>query len=125
MKKRKGKRKLEGVKGKIVIGKLDDPIHPLQFWGNAKSRLHDPLLPEKRLWSAVLEDAFMCCVRGYNSGERASATRREDMEEAKEWFLDKRRDIGSFLWVCKMLDLTPGRILKKVPGLYRDEKKAA
>jgi hypothetical protein len=123
---RKGaKRRNQGPRGKVVIGAVDDPIHPVQFWANSKGQKWDPLLPEKKLWSAVLEDAFNCCVKGHVSGESSRVRKQEEIESAKAWFSSEETHIGTFLWVCKTLDLDPKRILKKVAGVYESRKMAA
>ena len=125
MNRKSGKRNNQGTGRKVVIGTVDDPIHPVQFWANAKGQRWDPLLPEKRLWSAVLEDAFHCCVKGHVSGESSRVRKQEEIENAKAWFLSEKTDIGTFLWVCRTLNLDPKRILKSVTGLVENRRMAA
>ena len=103
---------------------INDPIHPVQFWGNAESQRSDPLLPDKKLWAAVLTDAIEC-LSGHVSAEGSRASRLAEIDKAKEWFLSEREDIGSFLWVCKMLDLASDLIRKEVVGLCGNKEMAA
>lgn len=114
----------QGERRKSVGFGIGDPIHPMQFWGNAESQRCDPLLPDKKLWAAVLMDAIEC-LSGHVSAEGSRANRVAEIDRAKEWFLSERKDVGSFLWVCKMLDLASELILKEVGGLYKDEEIAA
>jgi len=112
------------AKNKNIVLKIDDPIHPLQFWGNAKERRSDPVFAEKKLWSAVLMDAYDC-ARGRVSAESSRTVRQLEVENAKEWFLSKRKAAGSFLWVCSLLELPSDQILKEIEVMLRDEKMAA
>jgi hypothetical protein len=123
--KKRGKGNHQATRKKALLCAVEDPIHPVQFWTNVKSQRRDPLLPEKKLWSAVLEDAFQCCVNGQVSAESSSARRQEEVERAKAWFLDERMDTGTFLWVCRMLNLDPKKIRKRVAGLVEKRRKAA
>ena len=82
-------------------------------------------MPERRLWSAVLEDAFQCCVNGHVSAEGSRVRKQEEMERAKAWFMSQKTDPGTFLWVCKTLDLDPKKILNRVIGLYERRRRAA
>ena len=97
MNRKRGKGNHQETRKKEALGALEDPIHPVQFWANVKSQRRDPLLPEKKLWSAVLEDAFHCCVNGQVSAESSSARKREEVERAKAWFLDERMDAGPII----------------------------
>jgi hypothetical protein len=125
MNRKRGKGDNQGPRKKVEIGAIDDPIHPLQFWGNSKSQRWDPLSPEKKLWSAVLEDAFQCCVDGHVSAESSRTRRQAEIEDAKAWFLSEKTDIGTFLWVCTTLELDPKGILNKVTGVYEKRRMAA
>ena len=125
MNKKRGKGDNQGTRRRAVTPTFDDPIHPIQFWTNVKSQRWDPLLPEKRLWSEVLADAFQCCVNGRVSAEGSRARRQEEIESAKAWFLSESSDIGTFLWVCRTLDLDPKKILNRISGLYKKRKMAA
>ncbi len=124
MKRHPSREDKEKAKKKLILCKIDDPIHPLQFWGNSKKRQNDPLSPEKNLWSAVLEDAINC-VRGKVSGATSRASKEEEIQYAKEWFLSDSTDTGSFLWICSLLNMPSQRILKKVGDLYKSRRLAA
>ena len=64
----------------------------------------------KRLWAAVLEQAIEDVRREHGHADRARA-----------WFQSEREGVGSFLWICRMLDIDPGSTRKKVmlthPGI--------
>jgi len=122
---KRGKGDNQETRKKVVIGAIDDPIHPVQFWGNSKSQRCDPLFPEKKLWSEVLEDAFRCCVDGHVSGESSRTRKQVEIEDAKAWFLSEKTDIGTFLWVCTTLELDPKGILNRVTGLCERRRMAA
>ena len=53
----------------------------------------------RALWKAVLDQAFKDA-----EGNVGTYDQRED---ARAWFASSRRDIGSFLWICEVLDLEP------------------
>jgi hypothetical protein len=125
MNRKRGKGDNQGPRKKVEIGAIDDPIHPLQFWGNSKSQRWDPLSPEKKLWSAVLEDAFQCCVDGHVSAESSRVRKQEEIKNAKAWFLSEETDTGTFIWICQKLDLDPMKILNRVTGLYEKRRMAA
>ena len=125
MNRKKGKGNNQRTKKKVVIGAVPDPIHPVQFWTNTKSQRWDPLSPEKKLWSAVLEDAFRCCVNGNVSGEGSRVRKQEEIKNARAWFLSQDTGIGTFIWICEKLDLDPKKILDRIPGLYQKKRMAA
>lgn len=115
----------EGKGREEITVSVDDPILPVQFWANTKSQRRDPVLPERRLWSAVLKDAFQCCVNGQVSAESSKVRKQEEIESAKAWFLSEETDVGTFLWVCKTLDLDPKRILNRLTGVFERRRMAA
>lgn len=125
MNRKRAKGNDQGPSKKVVIRALNDPVHPVQYWANTKSQRWDPLSPEKKLWSAVLEDAFRCCVKGHVSTESSRVRKQEEIKSAKAWFLSEETDIGTFLWICEKLDLDPKKILNRVAGLYEKRKMAA
>ena len=52
----------------------------------------------KELWAAVLEQAIQDFNRGYFYAENARA-----------WFESESEEIGSFLWICRMLGVDAER----------------
>ena len=50
----------------------------------------------RRLWAAVLEQAIDDLGRGYVYAGQAQA-----------WFQSQNEGVGSFLWVCRMLNIDP------------------
>jgi hypothetical protein len=125
MNRKRGKGKDQGLTKKVVIRALHDPVHPVQFWTNTKSQRWDPLLPEKKLWCAVLEDAFQCCVDGHVCAESSKSRKQEEIRSAKAWFLSEGTDIGTFIWICEKLGLDPKKLLNRVTGLYEKKRMAA
>ena len=51
----------------------------------------------KRLWSAVLNQAI----------KDAQENHSIYAEDARAWFCSKNQAIGSFIWICMILDLDP------------------
>lgn len=45
-----------------------------------------------------------------------SLVRRRVTHGALEWFVSERREAGSFLWICGLLDLDPGAVLERLGG---------
>ena len=64
----------------------------------------------RRLWVAVLEQAIEDIRRDLAYADSSRA-----------WFQSEREGVGSFLWICRMLDIDPGSTRKKVvkthPGI--------
>ena len=58
---------------------------------------------ERVLWAAVMERAVYD-LKSKDKLQRGSAS---------EWFQNRRRtDVGSFIWVCEVLDIDPDRYRK-------------
>jgi hypothetical protein len=68
----------------------------------------------RNLWAAVLERAIEDAVRGGNYWI--------DRENAKTWFLSDDRDVGSFLWVCDIVNLDPSVLRAFVLGKSDTDK---
>jgi hypothetical protein len=115
-----------------------DCLLPCQFPSRESS--DDPL---KRLWWAVLT---LGLEDYYRPSTRASAVKKAT--EARQWVASRSQHIGSFSWVCTMLDLsvdamrarllndptTPKLRMKRTPvnrscrphpGYERDRRRAA
>ena len=60
----------------------------------------------KRLWHAVLKQAI--------KDARWDVT-------ARTWFCSNNQETGSFLWICTLLDLSPGPIRRLIARKYNDE----
>ena len=63
---------------------------------------------EKRMWMDCLKEADRS-VRG-NATATTRTVRQRAMEDARSWFLSARIDAGSFLWVCQVLEMEPGKV---------------
>lgn len=73
------------------------------------------------LWAAVLLQAiedyhrkgagFELAVNGFRlRGWYYDREIRRDKRRAEAWFKSKCEDVGSFLWICDILKLDPGRV---------------
>ena len=60
----------------------------------------------RRLWAAVLEQAI--------KDSRGGRTYHIITEEARAWLQNNRESVGSFIWVCRILDLDPSYVRGKV-----------
>ena len=60
----------------------------------------------RRLWAAVLEQAI--------KDARGGRTYHIITEEARTWFRSQNEDVGSFIWICRTLDLDPSYVRGKV-----------
>lgn len=90
-----------------------DPVLPALYQNTFQRRL--PLLPEKTLMLAVLEDAIECFQKYATS---RSPKTRQLYEEAEEWILEQDSEwLFSFTQVCATLGWNPQYIRK---GLLRE-----
>ena len=71
---------------------------------------HSDLVPYKKLWFAVLQQAIGDALND-TSSETAKAY-------AVDFFLDKTNGVGTFNWICDFIDLNPEYVLKNVRRLY-------
>ena len=75
---------------------MDIPQH------NPNSPILNPSIPERTLWSAVLEQAI------------------KDLDDSEErpkvmaWFRSSRSDEGAFEWICMTLSMEPGKVRQAV-----------
>jgi hypothetical protein len=71
-----------------------------------------PLLPEAALMCAVLEDAFFCFQKQFES---ENLRVKRTAQEAEEWFFSTDpRWLFSFLSICNVLGLEPEYIRNKL-----------
>lgn len=67
-----------------------------------------PLEPERLLWYMVVREAVQC-YQGNAIVEtevgRRDREKEDERKRAKRWFRSNRRDVGSFLFCAKVLDL--------------------
>jgi hypothetical protein len=67
--------------------------------------------PETALMYAVLEDAFLCFYKQFETDQRFS----QRAQEAEKWFFsDDFRGLFSFVSICEALGLEPRYIRKKL-----------
>jgi hypothetical protein len=77
------------------------------------------------LWSAVLLQAiedyhrkgtgYEVAVNGFKlRGWYYDREMRRDRRRAEGWFKSKNQDVGSFLWICDILQLNPDRVWEKI-----------
>jgi hypothetical protein len=69
----------------------------------------------RKLWFAVLEQAIKDS-EGYLVSSRDDNDRIK--QEARRWFLSENQGIGTFLWICLMLDLNPEFLRKHIGKKY-------
>ena len=69
----------------------------------------------KKLWFAVLEQAIND-AEGHVEGPKDY--RKLITERARAWFFRKNQGIGSFLWLCLMLDLNPESVRRLIAKKY-------
>ncbi len=69
----------------------------------------------KKLWFTVLEQAISD-AEGHVEGPKDY--RKLITERARAWFFRKNQGIGSFLWICLMLDLDPELVTRFAAKKY-------
>lgn len=62
-----------------------------------------------KLWDQLL-DISMLDAQGCPPGGQHGGACRRAIDDARRWFRDDRRDVGSFLYVCDVLDRDPGAV---------------
>lgn len=85
-----------------------DPVLPALYENTFNRRF--PLLPEKNLMLAVLEDAIGCFQKYASAG---SPKMRQLFDEAEEWILERDSDwLFSFDQVCSTFGWNPDYVRK-------------
>ena len=88
---------------------FEDAVLPEQFF-DSRVKLAT-VCPETALMYAVLEDAFLCFHKQFETDQRGMRSARE----AEDWFFsDNSRRLFSFLSVCDALGLEPKYIRQKL-----------
>ncbi len=81
------------------------------------------MMAERVLWSSVLVGAISDYFGAYLPGVTDPVERRSIRDEARDWiFARDSFDIGTFLWCCQALELSPTAIrvaLRKTPQSQR------
>jgi len=75
------------------------------------------ILPYRKLWFAVMETAYRDL---YLQGSASGRDRLQYQEQARLWFIATRDGVGSFIWICQVLEVDPGRTRKRI--LEEEEK---
>jgi len=70
-------------------------------------------LPEWKLWAAVLETALddvygLSALRSHTTAARERETKGR--LPALAWFADEQNSVGTFHWICDVLDLDPNAV---------------
>jgi len=69
----------------------------------------------RSLWGAVLQQAITDLqVRVYKTPSQRNTENMRIREDARKWFTDDYNHIGSFRFVCDVLDLNPDYLLKRL-----------
>ena len=78
-----------------------------------------------RLWASVLVRAIYDVVHyrlDPNKENKVLPSHEQIGREAYNWFLRKRKDIGSFLWICSILEIIdPDVVTERVLSLQRED----
>lgn len=75
------------------------------------------------MWAAVmhraLEDATgnVLAINSNHGPEGVKVVRRRVQHEAARWFASDARGVGSFLWICSLLDLEPEVVRARAAGV--------
>lgn len=64
-------------------------------------------IPYRRLWVAVVAQAMKDLAE---EGPGNARERERARDEARRWFHAERDGVGSFIWVCLVLDVDPGKM---------------
>lgn len=68
---------------------------------------------ERQLWAAALLNALRDSIgRGLVNDGKVAKTLSE--RDAKEWFASNAYYVGSFKWICELLELEPDNIRRKI-----------
>lgn len=100
---------------RALAARIEEQDADAEFWlEDARNEPPDPAAC-RELWVAVLGDALMLSrykPRGWEQREgRNTATERR---MAYAWLTDDGDDVGSFRWVCGMLDLDADAVQERV-----------
>ncbi|MDL1957012.1 MAG: hypothetical protein LWW95_08230 [Candidatus Desulfofervidus auxilii] len=68
-----------------------------------------------RLWAAVLKRA----VDDYK--EALTGNKKMTLLSLKRWFYNKNNNVGTFRWICDLLNINPEWFLKKLESQLFDE----
>lgn len=90
-----------------------------EFWSEKRER-QAALVPEKRLWAAVLKDAIEC-IRGQalvhcGTPKYRKRYRQIEQRSTRTWFMSTSTDPGTFLWVCAVLEIQPEKVRRFIAG---------
>jgi hypothetical protein len=77
--------------------------------------LPDELRPVLHLWSEVMRLAFED-ARGGLKGSSPRYGDRAVALDALQWFKSEVCEVGSFLWICDLLELDPGAVRAQLIG---------
>jgi len=78
----------------------------------AASDMPDEFSRARGLWAAVMQGA-VSDVLGKNSttkGRNRSVVNTELARSARMWFASDERGVGTFLWICGLLELDPAKV---------------
>lgn len=70
---------------------------------------------ERRMWASVLTRAVLDFKMFGETSREENALKATLGSQAKGWLYDGSEEIGSFRWICSILDLgNPGHVLKRM-----------
>lgn len=79
--------------------------------------------PERDLWAAVLWTALLDisapAARTYEVADSTNYKSLSNKETAQDWVFSEEFEIGSFLWVCQLLEMNPETMRKGITMVER------
>jgi hypothetical protein len=91
---------------------IEFPLTPDQWFGD-----NCVWGKEEFLWAEVMREAVDCLkgrVAGYMNDRREY--REEEIKKAREWFGDMSKEVGGFVWCCKVVGVIPEEMVMKLKG---------
>jgi hypothetical protein len=86
-----------------------------RFSGVCDPCLDRSILPEAKLWTAVILQAIDDLDR------RTSFSPTSAKDSAREWFASESDEVGSFMWTCHIIDVDPSFIRSRLAKKHRME----
>lgn len=80
----------------------------------AGQRDHAEALSCRRLWASVVRTAADDLFSGWGKHDTKKRYYMGSMASAEAWFKSDVSDVGSFLWICDILDLSAEAIRKSL-----------
>lgn len=79
----------------------------------------EEIMCEKMLWVAVLEQAIEDATALPRTLAECPPSLHHCADTARDWFMSHDTGVGSFYWICRMLAITPSRLVQLMPVLEK------